>query len=141
VDLDQLEQNNYMKTLFYNSVHCNLCGDNIQSYYTHDYKHCKCGNAMVDGGLDYARWGWREEKSVIDFSMFIEDHPFSVIRQYFYRWNHRIGDYVILKDIPDDWLEAILEFYIPGDKQEGHMRDVYLLLFLQEKQYRLQDEE
>jgi hypothetical protein len=96
---------------------------------------------MVDGGLDYARWGWREENSVIDFSMFIEDHPFSIIRQYFYRWNHRIGDYVILKDIPDDWLEAILEFYIPGDKQEGHMRDVYLLLFLQEKQYRLQDDD
>lgn len=130
-----------MKTLFYNSIHCNLCGDNIQSYYTHDYKHCSCGNAMVDGGLNYARYGWREENSIIDFSMYIEDQPFSIIRQYFYRWNHRIGDYVILKDIPDDWLEAILEFYIPGDTQEGRMRDVYLILFLQEKQYRMYGEE
>lgn len=130
-----------MKTLFYNAVHCNLCGDNIQSYYGHDYKHCMCGNAMVDGGLSYARWGWKEENSVINFSMDIEDHPFSIIRQYFCRWNHRIGDYIVLKDIPDDWLEAILEYYIPGDTQEGRMRDVYLLLFLQEKQFRFYGEE
>lgn len=130
-----------MKTLFYNSVHCNMCGDNIQSYYTHDYKHCMCGNAMVDGGLDYARWGWKEENSVIDFSMYIEDHPFSVIRQYYYRWNNTLGEYVLLKDIADDWLEAILLYYIPGPAQTGKMRNEYLLLFLQEKQYRLQDEE
>jgi len=130
-----------MKTLFYNAVHCNLCGDNIQSYYGHDYKHCSCGNAMVDGGLNYARWGWREENSVIDFSMFIEDHPFSIIRQYFYRWNNIIGEYVILKDIADDWLEAILLYYIPSPAQTATMSDEYLLLFLMEKQYRMYDEE
>jgi len=96
---------------------------------------------MVDGGLGYARYGWREDNSIIDFSMNIEDQPFSIIRQYYYRWNHRIGEYVILKDISDDWLEAILEFYIPGDKQEGKMSDVYLILFLMEKQYRFYGEE
>lgn len=96
---------------------------------------------MVDGGLDYARWGWGEEESVIDFSMFIEDHPFSIIRQYFYRWNSVIGEYVILKDIPDDWLEAILLYYIPSDRQTGEMRDEYLILFLMEKQYRMYGEE
>ena len=130
-----------MKTLFYNAVHCSLCGDNIQSYYGHDYKHCSCGNAMVDGGLNYARWGWREENSVIDFSMYIEDHPFSIIRQYFYRWNNIIQEYVLLKDIPDDWLEAILLYYIPSDKQLATMRDEYLILFLMEKQYRMYGEE
>ncbi len=130
-----------MKTLFYNSVHCNLCGDNIQSYYGHDYKHCSCGNAMVDGGLNYARWGWREENSVIDFSMYIEDHPFSIIRQYFYRWNNIIQEYVLLKDIPDDWLEAILLYYIPSPAQTATMRDEYLILFLMEKQYRMYGEE
>lgn len=130
-----------MKTLFYNAVHCSLCDDNIQSYHRHDYKHCKCNNAMVDGGLDYARWGWGEENSVIDFSMFIEDHPFSIIRQYFYRWNNILGQYVILKDVTDDWLEAILLYYIPSDVQTGTMDDDYLLLFLMEKQYRFNDEE
>ena len=130
-----------MKTLFYNAVHCSLCGDNIQSYYGHDYKHCSCGNAMVDGGLNYARWGWGKDGSVIDFSMFIEDHPFSIIRQYFYRWNSVIEEYVILKDITDDWLEAILLYYIPSDVQTGKMSDVYLILFLMEKQYRMYGEE
>jgi hypothetical protein len=130
-----------MKTLFYNAVHCTLCGDNIQSYYGHDYKNCSCGNAMVDGGLNYARWGWGKENSVIDFSMFIEDHSFSIIRQYYYRWNNIIGEYVILKDIPDDWLEAILLYYIPSPAQTATMRDVYLILFLMEKQYRMYGEE
>lgn len=130
-----------MKTLFYNAVHCCLCDDNIQSYYGHDYKQCSCGNAMVDGGLDYSRWGWGEENSVIDFSMYIEDQPFSIIRQYFYRWNNIIGEYVLLKNIPDDWLEAILLYYIPGPAQTGRMRDEYLILFLMEKQYRMYGEE
>jgi hypothetical protein len=130
-----------MKTLFYNAVHCNLCGDNIQSYYGHDYKHCSCRNAMVDGGLNYARWGWGVDGSVIDFSMYIEDHPFSIIRQYYYRWNNIIQEYVILKDIPDDWLEAILLYYIPSPSQIGTMRDEYLILFLMEKQYRMYGEE
>ena len=130
-----------MNTLFYNAVYCNLCDDTIQSCHRHDYRHCKCGNAMIDGGLDYARWGWIKEDSVIDFSMFIEDHPFSLIRQYYYRWNHILNQYVILKDIEDDWLEAILLYYIPSDAQTGTMDSDYLLLFLMEKQYRLNDEE
>ena len=130
-----------MKTLFYNAVYCNLCDDTIQSYYGHDYKHCKCGNAMVDGGLSYARWEWGEDNSVIDFSMFIEDHPFSLIRQYYYRWNNVINQYVLLKDIPDDWLEAILWYYIPSPNQSASMRDEYLILFLMEKQYRFYGEE
>jgi hypothetical protein len=95
---------------------------------------------MVDGGLDYARWGWKEENSVINFGMEIENHPFSLIRQYFYRWNHHKQDYVILKDIDDEWLYSILEYYIPGPNQRGRMRDIYLLLFIQEKLYRAEQE-
>lgn len=96
---------------------------------------------MVDGGLNYARWGWEKDNSVIDFSMFLEDHPFFIIRQYFYRWNHVLGEYVLLKDIDDDWLEAILWYYIPSDVQTGTMDDKYLILFLMEKQFRFYGEE
>jgi len=130
-----------MKHLIYNSVHCCKCGDNIQSYHVHDYKMCTCWNAMVDGGLEYERWGWQEEGSVINFSLYMEDHPFSIIRQYYYRWNHIKKTYVLLKDIDDEWLENILKFYIPSDEQLGNMRDEYLLLFLMEKQYRNEEEE
>jgi hypothetical protein len=131
-----------MKHLFYNSIHCNLCEENIQSYYRHDFKYCKCGNAMVDGGLAYVRYGYREDPDTIThFYMFIEDHPFSIIRQYYYRWNTRIGEYVLLKDIDDEWLQAILDYYILPKDNYAYMEDEYLLLFLMEKQYRLQNEE
>lgn len=133
-----------MKTLFYNSVHCCLCGDNIQSYHRHNYKHCSCGNASVDGGVEYSRYGWKEEGSVIDFSMYIEEQPFSIIRQYFYRFNSEDRKYVILKDIPDDWLNNIIEYYLPdntGVNSLGRMTDSYLLLFIMEKQFRMYGEE
>lgn len=130
-----------MNTLFHNAIYCNLCDDYIQSFTRHDYKTCKCGNASVDGGLSYERYGWREEGSIISFSMCIEDHPFSIIRQYFYRWNFIKEEYVLLKDIDDEWLEAILEFYIPSDLQIATMDYKYLLLFLMEKQYRNAEEE
>lgn len=39
-------------------VKCPRCKDVIVSYYTHDYKHCKCGYSMIDGGRDYTRTGY-----------------------------------------------------------------------------------
>lgn len=128
-----------MKTLIYNAVYCNLCDDTIQSYYGHDYKHCSCGNAMVDGGLDYARWGWEQEDTVFNFSLYLEDHPFSIIRQYFYRWNHYTNQYVTLMDIDDQWLDSIVSYYLPGP-HTGNMRHEYLLLFIEEKLYRAEKE-
>ena len=125
-----------MKTLFYNAVRCELCKEVIQSYSRHDYKSCSCENASVDGGLYYVGWGRMDvEESITPLHKYIEDHPFSEIRQFFYRWNNRKGEYVLLKDIDDDWLENILKDYIiPNNKYS--MPNQYLLLFLQEKQYR-----
>jgi hypothetical protein len=45
-------------------VKCLLCDTVIESKHRHDYKRCSCGNAMVDGGLAYERYGWIEEGSV-----------------------------------------------------------------------------
>lgn len=96
---------------------------------------------MIDGGLDYVHYACKGEPNTIThFYMFIEDHPFYIIRQYYYRWNHYKKEYVLLKDMDDDWLEAVLQYYIPSDKQVGDMKDEYLLLFLMEKQYRYEDE-
>jgi len=36
-----------------NIAKCLLCGDIIESKYTHDFVTCKCGNLSVDGGNDY----------------------------------------------------------------------------------------
>ena len=38
-----------------NSVHCNLCGDDIESTHRHDFRRCGCGAVAVDGGHDYIR--------------------------------------------------------------------------------------
>ena len=45
------------KRLIYNALQCLLCEDIIESKHRHDYKHCRCGNAMVDGGREYQRCG------------------------------------------------------------------------------------
>jgi len=129
-----------MKTLIYNAVYCDLCDDTIQSYYTHDYKHCSCGNAMVDGGLEYERYGWQKDGTVFNYSLYLEDHPFSVIRQYFYRWNHYTNQYVTLMNIDDQWLDSIVSYYLPGPHNRGNMRHQYLLLFIEEKLYRAEKE-
>jgi hypothetical protein len=38
-------------------IFCLKCGDTIISIHRHDYRHCKCGAAFVDGGRDYLRYG------------------------------------------------------------------------------------
>ncbi|MBQ6477535.1 MAG: hypothetical protein IJI43_03785 [Bacilli bacterium] len=38
-----------------NKIQCKKCGDIIESFYTHDFKSCKCGAVAVDGGKDYLR--------------------------------------------------------------------------------------
>jgi len=129
-----------MKNLIYNAVYCNLCDDTIQSYHRHDYKHCSCGNAMVDGGLEYARWGWEQEDTVFNYSLYLEDHPFSIIRQYFYRWNHYTNQNVTLMDMDDKWLDLVVSYYLPGPHNRGNMSHEYLLLFIEEKLYRAEKE-
>ena len=38
-----------------NAIRCNICGDEIESKYRHDYVQCSCGTCAVDGGHDYLR--------------------------------------------------------------------------------------
>jgi len=36
-------------------VQCMMCGEILESRHVHDYKTCKCGLTMLDGGNDYIR--------------------------------------------------------------------------------------
>ncbi|UXO93850.1 hypothetical protein Pan2_31 [Pseudanabaena phage Pan2] len=36
----------------------------IESVHRHDFRVCPCGNAFIDGGHDYLRYGWRVDDSV-----------------------------------------------------------------------------
>jgi hypothetical protein len=38
-----------------NQIECLKCGDRPYSAHRHDYKPCKCGAVIVDGGTDYLR--------------------------------------------------------------------------------------
>jgi hypothetical protein len=38
-----------------NACKCRNCGDVIRSFSRHDFKACKCGKVMVDGGNEYIR--------------------------------------------------------------------------------------
>lgn len=40
-----------------NAARCNACQDVIESRHRHDFRVCKCGATMVDGGLSYIRRG------------------------------------------------------------------------------------
>lgn len=45
---------------FYGAIlHCDICGENIQSKYTHDWVKCKCEKTYIyiDGGAYYLRVG------------------------------------------------------------------------------------
>ncbi len=46
-----------MKIIKRNLARCKLCGDIIESKYTHDCEECKCGEIYVDGGKDYIHTG------------------------------------------------------------------------------------
>ena len=79
---------------------------------------------MVDGGLEYLRFGGKDF-SLIETNCLYDDEPFEVIREHVFRGGKGVnGDeplkYVLLKDINDDWLNAIIDYeeeYRPNNPQ------------------------
>ena len=47
------------KRLIRNAIKCNHCGEVIESKSVHDFKWCSCETVFVDGGLEYARRGYK----------------------------------------------------------------------------------
>ena len=124
------------KQLIYNSVKCLNCGEILISYHRHDYKTCECENkTMVDGGLEYLRFGGKD-LSLVENNCLYDDEPFEVIREHMFRGGRGVnGDeplkYVLLKDINDDWLNAIIDY-------ENRIRpnNKYLKYYNKELEYR-----
>jgi hypothetical protein len=55
-------------------IRCKKCNDIIESVHVHDFKKCKCGKVMIDGGDEYLRFGWPEGDPK-DYVEVIEDVP------------------------------------------------------------------
>lgn len=51
-----------MSKIIKNAARCKLCGDIVESTYTHDFVTCSCGNLSVDGGHDYLRRCFRDDE-------------------------------------------------------------------------------
>jgi hypothetical protein len=61
IDADEMERYRYQKGMY-----CPDCEEVIYSVYRHDYRKCKCGKCMVDGGRDYFRTNMAGTVVVID---------------------------------------------------------------------------
>jgi hypothetical protein len=57
-----------MKILL-NKVRCNLCNDEIESKFTHDFKWCSCGNVAVDGGKEYLKRSYKNKDAYTELSI------------------------------------------------------------------------
>lgn len=56
-----------------NILKCKLCGDIIESKFTHDFVMCKCKKCFVDGGKEYVRYGADNLDDVILLTEYEDD--------------------------------------------------------------------
>ena len=56
-----------------NAIRCNICGDEIESKYRHDYVQCSCGACAVDGGHDYLRRTYKDKEAYTELSVVSDD--------------------------------------------------------------------
>lgn len=112
-------------------------GTIISSNHRHDYVCHKDKNGetfCVDGGCDYlSRTG--NTKVCKDLSLYADD-PHEVIREYVVRGGRGInGDeplkYVVLKEINEDWLLAIIKY-----EEEFRPGNLYLPIYRAEVEWR-----
>lgn len=61
IDADEMEKYRYQTGMY-----CPDCKEVIYSVNRHDYRKCKCGRCMVDGGKDYFRTNMAGQAVVID---------------------------------------------------------------------------
>lgn len=126
--------------MIYNALQCLKCGDVVESLHRHHYSHCKCGNISNDGGTDYVHCSWKEGtmKENLVFLCLYSHSPIEDVREKLkrYKWHLSGGRYYLLKEIDGEWLDGIIEYYIPKQFEMGAMSDKFLINYIKEKQYR-----
>ncbi len=111
-----------MRQLIYNAVKCLECNETIVSRHRHDYKTCDCPNeAMVDGGLDYQRYGAKSMSRIVAIDIYADD-DFEIVRRYAVRGSRgKDGlqplSWIAICDMDDDYLKVmsgVTDFYTLG---------------------------
>lgn len=125
-----------MKKILFNSVICLNCGEQLISRHVHDYKTCTCENeTMVDGGLDYIRFGGKDLNLVQSFVL-DDSEPFEILRRYIERGSRgKDGKqplkYIKLMDIDDEYLDSLIKY-----EEELRPNNPYLVYYKKEKEFR-----
>lgn len=119
--------------MIYSAIEC-PDGHILESLHRHMYvTHTDKTNGkhyMLDGGNDYIRCSINgDEKHIILYSY----SPIEQVREKLKRWNNKEKKWVLLKDISNDWLEAILKDYLNDTYQ---MENKFLIQYIKEKQFR-----
>jgi hypothetical protein len=124
------------KQLIHSSVICLECGEVLVSRHRHDYKTCSCEQeTMIDGGLEYIRYGGRDLAKVQINSIY-DDAPFEIMREYLERGGRGVNSdeelkYVKLKDINDEWLQAIIEY-----ETQHRPKNRFIAIYKNEQKFR-----
>lgn len=70
-----------------NAIRCNICGDEIEPKYRHDYVACKCGACAVDGGHDYLRRVYSKEVCFAELSVVAKEDDGRTLGNDRMNWN------------------------------------------------------
>ena len=102
-----------MSKLLQNAVKCLSCNTILKSLHVHDYQQCDCDNkTMVDGGLDYIRYGGTDMKSIELLTLYNTINEDEMVSNLLWGTYGINGDqplkYVRLKDCETSHLKAIL---------------------------------
>jgi len=104
-----------MRQLIYNAVKCLECSETIVSRHVHDYNTCGCPNeAMVDGGLNYQRFGAKKMDRIVAIDIYADD-DYEVVRKYAVRGSRgKDGlqplSWIAICDMDDDYLQAVVDY-------------------------------
>ena len=118
-----------MSKIVYNGVECLECGAVLESWYGHDYKTCDCPNmAMVDGGLDYGRYGAKDMR-MIKTTLVYANQDFEYVRQYAARGSRgkdgkQPVQYVKLMNMENDYLQAVLDYGCPEWQRDLIVKEI-----------------
>lgn len=112
-------------------------GTRLASNNIHDCVYYKDKNGktyMLDGGHtgSYYRMSCNRDEQIIEITT---EHKFEIIRDYVGRYNRYSKTYVTLKNISDEWLQNILDYF----KAINHI-GTFFRLYLEEKLYRAENE-
>jgi hypothetical protein len=129
----------YDKRIIYNAIQT-PDGTILESNHRHDYMAyvdtIDGKEYMVDGGLDYLR---RNSGNYIELSLY-HDSDFTLVREKMKRFNVFTQKYVPLCEMSDEWITNIIDMFLnASDRILDHV-NWYVLLLIQEKQYRIENE-